>query len=111
MVQTSVNWCTKSCSCHYAAVINLKRLTQSITRDSASSVAPSTAGLYSAKITMQPLKDLWNTGSIAPSTEVTLEFQCFVDGSYLHYWETGHDDYSNASKTIEPPEQGAESTV
>lgn len=60
---------------------------------------------------MQPLKDLWNSGSIAPSTKVILEFQSFVDGRHLRYWETGHDDYSNASKTIEPPEQGAESTV
>lgn len=48
--QTSVNWCTKRCPCHYAAVINLKHMTQSITRDSTSSVAPSTAGLYSAKL-------------------------------------------------------------
>lgn len=86
-------------------------MTQSITRDRASSVAPSTAGLYSAKITMQPLKDLWNTESIAPSTEVIVEFQCFVDGRHLHYWETSRDDYSNASKTIELPEQGADSTV
>lgn len=49
--------------------------------------------------------------SIAPSTKVVLEFQCFVEGRHLCYWETGHDDYSNALKTIEPPEQGAQSTV
>lgn len=63
------------------------------------------------KIVMQPRKDLWNTGSIAPSTKVILKFQSFVDGRLLCYWETSHNDYSNASKTIEPPEQGAESTV
>lgn len=63
------------------------------------------------KIIMQLLKDLWNTWPIAPSTEVILEFQCFVDGRHLDYWETDHDDNSNASKTIKPPKQGTESTV
>lgn len=43
---------------------------------------------------------------------VILGFQCFIVGRlHLLYWETGRDDYSNVSKTIELTQQGAESTV